>query len=57
MESLAWIIFPEICLDKSWKLIEIFFFYQIDTRIKKFNNKNCKVIFGFEYIIWDTLRD
>ena len=49
-ESLAWIIFPEICLDKCWKLTEIFYFYQIDTGIKIFNNKNCKVTFGFEYI-------
>ena len=50
VESLAWIIFPEICSDKSWKLTEIFYFYQIDTRIKVFNNKNCKVTFGFEYV-------
>ena len=50
MESLAWIIFPEICLDKFWKLTEIFYFYQIDTGITIFNNKNCKVTFGFEYI-------
>ena len=33
-KSLAWIIFPEICSDKSWKLTEIFYFYQIDTGIK-----------------------
>ena len=43
-------IFPEICSDKSWKLTEIFYFYQIDTGIKLFNNKNCKVTFGFEYM-------
>ena len=49
VESLAWIVFPEICLDKSWKLTEIFYFYQIDMGIKIFNNKNCKVTFGFEY--------
>ena len=40
VESLAWIIFPEICSDKSWKLTEIFYFYQINTGIKIFNNKN-----------------
>ena len=50
MESLARIIFPEICSDKSWKLTEIFYFYQIDTGIKIFNNNICKVNFGFEYM-------
>ena len=44
------IIFPEICSDKSWMLTEIFYFYQIQTGIKIFNNKNCKVTFVFVYI-------
>ena len=43
-------IFPEICSDKAWKLTEIFYFYQIQTGIKIFNNKNCKVTFVFVYI-------
>ena len=36
---------------KSWKLIEIvyFFFYQIETGIEIFSDKNCKVTFGFKY--------
>ena len=51
VKSLAGIIFPEICSDKSWKLTEIFHFYQIKTGIKIFNNKNCEVTFGFKYII------
>ena len=50
VESLAWIIFPEICWDKSWEITEVFHIYQIDTGIKIFNNKNCKVTFGFEYL-------
>ena len=40
---------PEISTNKSWKLTKIFYLNQIDTGIKIFNNKNCKVIFGFEY--------
>ena len=60
VESLAWIIFPEFCLDKSWKLTDIFHLYQIETGTEIFNNKNCKVTFGFEYIfykvdLWVTL--
>ena len=51
VESLAWIIFPEICSDKSWKLTEICYFYQIETGIKIFKNKNCKITFGFQYIL------
>ena len=50
VESLAWIFFSELCLDKSWKLIEIYFFIE-SIRIEIFNNKTCKVTFGFEYII------
>ena len=50
VEPLASIMFPEICSDKSWKLTEIFYFYQINTGTKIFNNKNYKVTFGFEYM-------
>ena len=56
VESLASIIFPEILSDKSWKLNEIFYFYQIDTGLKIYNNKNCKYTFGFEYTIGANLK-
>ena len=49
VESLALIIFHEFCLDKSRKLIEIFYFNQIETGIEIFSNKSCQVTFSFEY--------
>ena len=51
VESLAWIIFHELCLGNSWKPIEVFYFNQIKAGIEIFDNKNCQVIFGFEYLI------
>ena len=47
VESLAWINSPEICLNKSWKLIEIFYIYHIETETEIFNNRNSKVTFVF----------
>ena len=54
VESLAWIIFPEICSDKSWKLTEIFYFHQIDTGIKIFDNKK-KLLSYFWFWVYLTM--
>ena len=52
VESLARIIFPEVCSDKYLKLIEMFRFYQIDKIIKISRMKSIgRVWFKCGYVI------
>ena len=44
-------------LGKSWKLIEIVYFYEIETGIEIFSDKNCNVTFGFKYIYNRTVLE